>query len=256
VTAPSPIGYTNRGPVAWVTIDRPEASNALDLAARRGLFEAYERFNADATASVMVLTGAGDRAFSAGADLKEMAGDATTVPPPDFIPQVGRTIQVPKPVIGAINGACLGGGFLLALGCDLLLASSTATFGIPEVRVGRGAPWSLPLATMVPRAVVMELLLTGRPISAQRAYEVGLVNEVTAPGELAARAQALGETIAANAPLSVLAAKRTAMLVAGERLARAFDEAEAIWRPVYESADAQEGPRAFTEKRPPVWRGR
>jgi enoyl-CoA hydratase/carnithine racemase len=204
----------------------------------------------------MVLTGAGDRAFCAGADLKEMAADELTVPPPDFIPQIGRNIDVAKPVIGAINGACLGGGFLLAQCCDLLIASSAATFGIPEVRVGRGAPWALPLTTMVPRAIAMEILLTGQPITAQRAYEVGLVNEVTAPHELVARAQALGETISRNAPLSVIAAKRTAHLMAGERMAKAFDEAEDLWRPVYLSADAQEGPRAFREKRAPVWRGR
>jgi len=251
-----PVTYDNRGPVAWVTIDRPEAHNALNAAVRRGLWDAFARFNDDERASVMVLTGAGERAFCAGADLKEMAESGLTVPPPDFIPQIGRNLDVAKPVIGAINGACLGGGFLLAQSCDLLVASSTATFGIPEVRVGRGAPWAVPLATMIPRAIAMELLVTGQPISAQRAYEVGLVNEVTAPDELVARAQALGETIARNAPLSVIAAKRTVHLVAGERMARAFEEAEDLWRPVYLSADAQEGPSAFREKREPVWRSR
>ncbi|MFI5259070.1 MAG: enoyl-CoA hydratase/isomerase family protein [Candidatus Limnocylindrales bacterium] len=251
-----PVTYDNRGPVAWVTIDRPEAHNALNAAVRRGLWDAFARFNTDEQASVMVLTGAGDRSFCAGADLKEMAETELTVPPPDFIPQIGRNVKVAKPVIGAINGACLGGGFLLAQGCDLLVASSTATFGIPEVRVGRGSPWALPLTTMVPRAIAMEILLTGQPITAQRAYQVGLVNEITSPDELVARAQSLGEIISSNAPLSVMAAKRTAYLLAGERMAQAFDEAEDLWRPVYLSSDAQEGPRAFKEKRRPIWRSR
>ncbi len=251
-----PVTYDNRGPVAWVTIDRPEAHNALNAEVRRGLWDAFARFNADEQASVMVLTGAGDKSFCAGADLKEMAETAMTVPPPDFIPQIGRNVEVAKPVIGAINGVCLGGGFLLAQSCDLLVASSTATFGIPEVSVGRGSPWAIPLTTMVPRAIAMEILLTGRPITAQRAYQVGLVNEIAAPDELVARAQSLAETIARNAPLSVIAAKRTAYLVAGERMAQAFDEAEDLWRPVYLSTDAQEGPRAFKEKREPIWRSR
>lgn len=250
------VTYDNRGPVAWVTIHRPEAHNALNAAVRRGLWDAFARFNADERALVLVLTGAGEKSFCSGADLKEMSKTATTVPPPDFIPQIGRTLQVAKPVIGAINGACLGGGFLLAQSCDLLIAASSATFGIPEVRVGRGSPWAVPLTAMVPRAIAMEILLTGQPITAERAYQVGLVNEIAAPGELVGRAQALGETIAKNAPLSVMAAKRTAYLMAGERMTQAFDEAEAIWRPVYLSTDAQEGPRAFTEKRPPAWQGR
>ncbi len=253
---PPSVSYDNRGPVAWVTIDRPEAHNALNAEVRRGLWEAFARFNADEQASVMVLTGAGDKSFCAGADLKEMAETAMTVPPPDYIPQIGRNIEVAKPVIGAINGVCLGGGFLLAQSCDLLVASSTATFGIPEGRVGRGAPWAVPLTTMVPRAIAMELLLTGRPITAERAYQVGLVNEIAAPDELAARVQSLAETIARNAPLSVLAAKRTVCLLPAERMARAFDEAEELWRPVYLSEDAQEGPRAFKEKRDPIWRSR
>ncbi len=253
---PPSVTYDNRGPVAWVTINRPEAHNALNADVRRGLWDAFGRFNADGEASVLVLTGAGDRSFCAGGDLKEMAETALTVPPPDYIPQIGRNVEVAKPVIGAINGLCLGGGFLLAQSCDLLVASDTATFGIAEVRWGRGLPWAVPLTTMIPRAIAMEMLLTGRPITAQRAYEVGLVNEVAAPDELAARAQSLAETIARNAPLSVMAAKRTAYLLAGKRMAQAFEEAEELWRPVYLSEDAQEGPRAFKEKREPIWRSR
>ena len=249
------VSYRLAGPVAWITIERPHARNALNHAVRTGLLGAFERFNADADARVMVLTGAGEDAFCAGADLKEMSEAGLAVPPPGFIPQIGRTILVDKPVIGAINGPCLAGGFLLAQSCDLLLAADHATFGITEVTVGRGAPWAVPLTTMVPRAVMLEILLTGKPISAQRAYDIGLVNQVVPRAELAATAQSWGEQIAANAPLSVAAAKRTAYLMTEPAIADTFEAAEELWRPVYESRDAQEGPKAFREKRPARWEG-
>ena len=248
--------YSRQGPVGWLTINRPEARNALNAEARRGLYEGLHTFNADDEAKVLVLTGAGDRAFCAGADLVEMADSGLRIPPADFIPQIGRNIEVDKPVIGAINGACLAGGFLLAQSCDLLVAASHATFGITEARVGRGAPWAVPLAAMIPRAVALELLLTAEPVSAARAYEVGLVNRVVAADELEAKAQALAERIAANAPLSVRAAKRMVHLLTMPGIAEAFDEAERIWEPVYLSSDAQEGPAAFREKRAPRWTGR
>jgi enoyl-CoA hydratase/carnithine racemase len=248
--------YERRGPVGWLTINRPEARNALSQAVREGLFRELRTFNIDTAARVLVLTGAGETAFCAGADLKEMSESAMQVPPIDFIPQIGRNITVDKPVVGAINGACLAGGFLLAQNCDLLVAASHATFAITEVLVGRGAPWAVPLTAMVPRAIAAEILLTGRAITADRAYQVGLVNEVVDGADLVASAQALAERIAANAPLSVLAAKRTLRLLTQARMAEAFEEAEELWEPVYRSHDAQEGPAAFREKRPPVWTGR
>ena len=249
------VRYERRGLVAWLTIDRPEARNALDRRVRSGLFAGFDRFNADADARVLVLTGAGDRAFCAGADLKEMSEAGLRVPPPDFIPQVGRNVTVDKPVIGAINGACIAGGFLLAQNCDLLVAAEHATFAVSEVRVGRGSPWAVPLTAMVPRAIAMELLLTGRPITAQRAYDVGLVNRVVPARTLAAAAQELAEQIADNAPLSVLAAKRTVGLLSDAATAAAFAAAERLWEPVYLSDDAQEGPAAFRDGRPPSWTG-
>lgn len=250
------VRYERRGPVTWVTIDRPAVRNALNSDARDGLWKGIRAFNADPEAKVLVLTGAGTAAFCAGADLTEMSEQALTVPPPDFLPQIGRNIMVDKPVIGAINGACLAGGFLLAQGCDLLVASTHATFAVTEVTVGRGAPWAVPLTAMVPRAIAMEMLVTGQPITAQRAYDVGLVNRVVDPDDLVDTVQELGERIAANAPLSVRAAKQTVALLDADRLDQAFEEAERIWRPVYLSADAQEGPAAFREKRAPDWTGR
>jgi enoyl-CoA hydratase/carnithine racemase len=242
--------------VAWLTIDRPEARNALSAEVRAGLWAGVRRFNDDDSAAVLVLTGAGDRAFCAGGDLREMAEGALQVPPPDFLPQFGRNIAVEKPTIAAVNGVAYAGGFLLAQMCDLVVAADTARFAVTEAKVGRGSPWAVPLPWLVAPRVAMQLLLTADPIDARRAYEVGLVNEVVPLAELRHVAQALGRRIAANAPLSVRAAKKTVGLVAQYPLSEAFDIAEAIWEPVYRSADAQEGPAAFRDKRPPVWRGR
>jgi enoyl-CoA hydratase/carnithine racemase len=250
------VRYERRGPVAWVTIDRPEVRNALNRAVREGLFDATDRFDADPAAAVMVLTGAGDVAFSAGGDLKEMAAEALAVPPPDFLPQFQRNLFSPKPIIAAVNGLAYAGGFLLVQNCDLVIAAEHARFAITEVRVGRGAPWAAPLPALIPPKVALQLLLTGDPITARRAYELGLVNEVVPAVELQDRVQACAERIAANAPLSVRAAKQMVYAARELPLREAYDEAERIFEPVYLSADAQEGPRAFAEKRPPRWRGR
>ena len=251
-----PVRYEVVRGVAWLTIDRPEARNALSQAVREGLFDGVRRFNADDQAAVLVLTGAGDRAFCAGGDLKEMASTSLKVPPPDFLPKFGRNIEVPKPTIAAVNGVAYAGGFLLAQSCDLCIAAESARFAITEVKVGRGSPWAAPLSWLVPPRIAMQILLTGDPITAARGYEIGLVNQVVPDSELVPVTQALAERIAANAPLSVRAAKRTAYLSARHSMSEAFEEAERIWEPVYLSADAQEGPRAFSEKRPPVWTGR
>ena len=248
--------YERRGPAAWLTINRPEARNALNKAVRDGLWDGVRAFNADDEARVLVLTGAGDRAFCAGGDLKEMASESLQVPPPDFLPQFGRNIDVPKPVIAAVNGVAYAGGFALAMQCDLCVAAEDARFAITEVKVGRGAPWAAPLPWLIPPRIAMQILLTGDPVSAARACEIGLVNEVVPAAGLQAAVQRLAERIAANAPLSVLAAKQTVRLVAEQPLSEAFAAAERIWEPVYRSQDAQEGPAAFRDKRPPAWKGR
>ena len=250
-----PVLYEVEGGVAWLTINRPEARNALNKAVRDGLFDGARRFNADDTAKVLVLTGAGDRAFCAGGDLKEMADTALRVPPLDFLPQFGRNIAVDKPTIAAVNGVAYAGGFLLAQNCDLVVAAESAKFAVTEVKVGRGSPWAAPLSWLTGPRIAMEILLTGDPLSAARAREVGLVNQVVPDGELRAAAQALAARIAANAPLSVRAAKQTVYLSARMGLAEAYEEAERVWEPVYLSDDAQEGPSAFRDKRAPVWTG-
>jgi enoyl-CoA hydratase/carnithine racemase len=242
--------------VAWLTINRPEARNALSEAVRDGLWDGVRRFNADDGAQVLVLTGAGMSAFCAGGDLKEMADTALEVPPLDFLPQFGRNIAVGKPTIAAVNGVAFAGGFLLAQNCDLVIAATSARFAVTEARVGRGSPWAAPLSWLVGPRIAMEILLTGEPLSAARAREVGLVNQVVPDGELRAAAQSLAERIAANAPLSVRAAKQTVYLSARMGLTEAYDEADRLYQPVYHSDDAQEGPAAFRDKRAPVWTGR
>ena len=249
------VDYTVRNGIAWLTINRPEARNCLSTDVRDGLFSGVHRFNEDAAAKVLVLTGAGDKAFCAGGDLKEMSSEGLTIPPVDYVPQFGRNIQVDKPTIAAVNGVAFAGGFLLAQTCDLCIASTTASFAITEARVGRGSPWAAPLPLMIPRRIAMELVLTGTPLSANRAYQIGFVNRLTEPEDLISTTQEVAEQIAANAPLSVIAGKKTAVLTAELPLSEAFDEAERIWEAVYLSHDAQEGMRAFKERRPPAWKG-
>ena len=241
--------------VVWLVIDRPEARNAINQAVSDGLWAGFRRFEEDPGAAVLVLTGAGE-AFCAGADLKEMAALGLTVPPRDMAPNLGRNLQVTKPVVAAVNGPAFGGGFLLAQMCDLCVAGASARFAITEARWGRGAPWAAPLPWLVPPRVAMELLLTGEPIDAQRAYEVGLVNRVVPDPELRSEAGRLARRIAGNAPLSVRAAKAMVHATAGRDLGEAVEEGWRLFEPVYLSEDAQEGPRAFVERRPPVWKGR
>jgi enoyl-CoA hydratase/carnithine racemase len=237
--------------IAWLTIDRPEARNALNKAVRDGLWEGTRRFNADDSAAVLVLTGAGERAFCAGGDLKEMAETRLEGVPVDFLPQFGRNIDVPKPTIAAVNGVAFAGGFMLAQQCDLVVAAEHASFAVSEVKVGRGSPWAAPLSWLLPPRLAMEILLTGDPVDARRAEALGLVNHVVQAADLRDHAQSLARRIADNAPLSVRAAKRTAYLSRPD----VWEQAEEIWGPVYRSADAQEGPAAFREKRKPVWKG-
>jgi enoyl-CoA hydratase/carnithine racemase len=248
--------YELRGPAAWVTINRPETRNALSADVRAGLWAATHRFNSDPHAKVLVITGSGDKAFCAGGDLKEMAESSLEIPGPDFFPQFGRSIEVPKPTIAAVNGVAFAGGFLLAQMCDLCVAAEHASFAISEAKVGRGAPWAALLPEKIGQRMALELLLTAEPLEAFRAYQVGLVNEVVPIGDLDAIVQTLAETIAANAPLSVMASKRMLAEVIGCSPAEAYDRADEIWAPVYQSEDAQEGPRSFREKRKPNWKGR
>lgn len=239
-----------------LTINRPEARNALNQAVRDGLFDGIRKFIADDDSQVLILTGSGDKAFSAGADLKEMAEKGLRVPPPDWLPYLGRNLFTDKPVIAAVNGVAYAGGFFLAQMCDLVVAADHARFAITEARWSRGAPWAAPLPWLIPPRVALELMVTAQPIDAGRAHQVGLVNRVVPGAELLAASEALARTIIENAPLSVRASKKMVYASAERGWSEALDEGYRIFEPVYLSEDAQEGPRAFRENRPPRWLGR
>jgi len=256
MTEQQAVTYELRDRVAWITLNRPEARNALNKAARDGVRQAFERFNVDDSAAVAVLTGAGDNAFCAGGDLKEMADTSLAIPPRDFVVYLGRTLKVDKPVIAAVNGYAYAGGFLLAQQVDLCIAADHAKFAITEAKVGRGSPWAAPLPWLIPPRAAMELLLTAEPITAQRAYELGLVNKVVPLSDLVVEAQRMAMTIADNAPLSVQAGKALVYASAEMGWTAALDTGDRIYERVYLSADGQEGPRAFKEKRKPKWKGR
>jgi enoyl-CoA hydratase/carnithine racemase len=242
--------------IAIITLNRPEARNALGKEIREGLFAAWERFERDPALRVAILTGAGDKAFCAGGDLKEMTETRMAVPPRDMFPVPGDTLELTKPTIAAVNGVAFAGGWMIAQACDLCVASTNAKFAITEVKVGRSSPWAAPLIHMIPQRIMMEIVLTGKPISAQRAYEIGLVNRLALPERLMNVALELAAEILEGAPLSVRAARETVMLSTemGRSAALAAARHASEW--AYRSEDAQEGPRAFAEKRGPHWKGR
>ena len=254
--ASEPVLFEVTDGVAWVTLNRPEARNAVNQAVSEGLAAAWDRVESDDDIAVAVLTGAGDAAFSAGADLKEMAARAERGLPSQFIG--GRLAEggVTKPVIAAVNGVAYAFGFNLVMQCDLCVAADHARFGILEAKVGRGSPWAAQLGSLIPPRAAIELLCTAEPISAHRAYELGLANRVVPAKQLKTAAAELAATIAANAPLTVRAGKAMIRATAGLSPAEAAAVADKIYEPVYASDDAQEGPRAFAENRPPRWQGR
>lgn len=244
------------GAIAVITLDRPAQRNAINLGVIDGLRKAWRMLEHDDALRVGVLTGAGDRAFCAGMDLKLAAQMGLKIPPRDMFPVLGDVEHISKPTIAAVNGVALAGGWLFAQMCDLCIAADHATFGITEVKVGRGMPWAAPLAHMLPQRIMMELLLTGRPITAERALALGYVNDVVPASQLRERVLAMAREIAANAPLTVKAARELVYLSSEMGRSAALRAAHHLFEGVYLSEDAQEGPRAFAEKRAPRWQGR
>lgn len=256
----SPVLFQRHGPVAVITLNRPESRNAINAGMREGLFDAWRRFEADPSSRVAIITGAGDKAFCAGMDLKEASASGLKVPPRGFIPVIGPkpedVIPITKPTIAAVNGPAFAGGWLFAQMCDLCIAAEHATFAVSEAKVGRGTPWAAPLINMLPQRIMMELLLTGDPLSAQRLYELGYVNRVVPYPRLLPEALALAQRIAGNAPLTVNACRALVYAATETGRSEALKCGDRLFEPVYLSEDAQEGPRAFAEKRAPVWKGR
>jgi enoyl-CoA hydratase len=243
-----------RGRLLIITINRPEAKNAVNAAVNQGLADAMDRLDGDAGLSVGVLTGAGG-SFCAGMDLKAFARGETVVLEGRGL---GFTERPPvKPLIAAVEGYALAGGMELALATDLIVASKDSAFGIPEVKRGlvAGGGGLLRLPQRIPYAIAMELALTGDRLPAQRAHELGLVNVLASPGQALDEAIKLAEKITENGPLAVAATKRIIVESRGWSPQTMFAEQTKILEPVFSSNDAKEGAVAFAEKRPPRWSG-
>ena len=241
--------------IAVITINRPEARNAINGEVARGLAAAVEEFDGSGDVRVLILTGAGGT-FSAGMDLKGfLAGESPNVEGRGF----GGIAERPpaKPVIAAVEGYALAGGFEIALSCDLIVASEAARFGLPEVRRGlvAGAGGLLRLPRRVPYHLAMEIALTGEHFTAERLRQAGLVSSVVGVGEALAGARELAARVAQGAPLAVTASKRVIVESADWASGEAFARQGEVIGPVFVSADAMEGAAAFAEKRAPVWRG-
>jgi len=247
-----PVLYEMQGPVAIVTLNRPEKRNVVNTAMRDGVLAAWKRFDADPAARVAILTAAGDKAFCAGRDLSEAASGHGH----GFIPILRDEVSVSKPVIAAINGAALGGGCFMAISCDLCVAAETASFALTEARVGRAPIYAFWLNGVIPQKVALEMSMTGNPITARRAYELGLVNHVVPGAFLMEKALGLAMDLCAAAPLAVNATKAMIYETAGLKPEAAMAVALERFKPVFESDDALEGMRAFREKRLPVWTGK
>lgn len=267
----APVRMDVEGAVATITLDAPATRNALTPQMLCLLADAVKAFAGDATLRVAIITGAGDRAFCAGGDLArtlplmsgarapEDAWDRRLLEDPDVLAASGlRDFPLDKPVIAAINGACMAAGFELMLGTDIRLCAEHASFALPEVKRGL-IPFAGSLARLprqVPYCVAMEWLLTGEAFPAADALRMGLLNRVLPAAELMPAARALAQGIAANGPVAVRAVKRTVSGSSGRPLEEAFALENAAKAEVMASEDAREGPRAFIEKRPPVYRGR
>jgi enoyl-CoA hydratase len=249
-----------RGAVEILTLNRPDKRNALNTALRTALIAALDELAGDVGVRVIVLTGAGDRAFVAGADVTEFTGRDVAAQAATM--QARRVYDVvaasERPLVAAINGACLGGGLELALACDIRIASTTARFGQPEVNLGLipggGATQRLP--RVVGLGAALRLILTGEPVDAAEALRMGLVEEVTEPEDCLERAIAVAERIARNSPVAVAAARRATRAALGLPLAAGLDLERAAFLAAFAAEDRAEGIAAFLEKRQPVFPGR
>lgn len=260
------VRYDRHGPVARVTINRPEVLNAMDLRTHAELAEIWDEVERDDAVRVAVLTGAGERAFSVGQDLRERARlNAAGAAPTTFgsrgqpgFPRLTERFGLSKPVLARVRGYALGGGFELMLACDLAVADDTAVFALPEATLGLvpGAGGAFRLARQLPLKTAMGYLLTGRRLPAAEALRFGLLNEVVPAAQLDDTVQRWAEELAAAAPLAVRAIKESVMRSLDMPLEQAFATRFGWEERRMHSEDAVEGPRAFAEGRQPVWRGR
>ncbi|MCG2635374.1 MAG: enoyl-CoA hydratase-related protein [Gammaproteobacteria bacterium] len=247
--------------IARVTLNRPGQRNALTVEMVQRLHDIWEEVDRDPEVRVVILDAAECGTFCAGMDLKE-AARIKQESGQDVLgllkdPFHERMRAVTKPVIGALSGHLIAGGMMLALNCDLRVGQVGSRIGITESQLGRGSPWAVPLLWMLPQAVVSELILTGEVQPIERYQALGFINYLeSGPQAVQARALTLAERIRDNAPLSVMAGKASIRAAVNLGCAAGVAEAKRIYEAVYSSEDAQEGPRAFAEKRRPRWQGR
>ncbi|HEX6344782.1 enoyl-CoA-hydratase DpgD [Umezawaea sp.] len=264
---PSTVDFEKIGHVAHVTLNRPAVLNAMNLRMHEELGEVWDEFEQDDDLWVAVLTGAGDRAFSVGQDLRELADrdENGTARPSTFgsrgkpgWPRLTERFWLTKPVVARVDGYALGGGFELALACDVVVASDRTTFGLPEAKLGlvAGAGGVFRLTRQLPFRTALGHLMTGRDLTATRAYELGLVNEVVPPSELDGAVDAWVADLLRCAPLAVRAIKEAAHASVTMPLRDAFATRYEWEERRMHSEDAVEGPRAFAEKREPRWQAR
>jgi crotonobetainyl-CoA hydratase len=254
------VDVKQRGRISVVTLNRPDVLNALHKPAHFELHKVFNDFAADPDQWVVIVTGAGDRAFCAGNDLKWQAAGGERGWNSSGFGGLTLRFHCDKPIIAAVNGVAMGGGFEIALACDLIIASENATFALPEPRVGlaalAGGLQRLPRQIGLKRA--MGMILTGRHVSAREGFELGFVNEVVPAGEALRAAERWADQICQNSPMSVRASKQAVMEGLNHPLPEAMiaqREYPAV-REMIESADYVEGPKAFAEKRPPRWQGK
>ncbi|PCH71966.1 MAG: enoyl-CoA hydratase [Rhodobacteraceae bacterium] len=257
----NPIELTVDNGVATVLINRPERKNALSVAAFNGLADAWDRVEADADIRVAILTSADCGVFCAGLDLKE----ATEIARDEGVdilskardPFFDHMRACSKPIISAMTGSLMAGGMMLTLMSDLRVGLKGTKAGITEVKVGRGSPWASPAMSMMPQPILMEMVLTGDLMPIERLQDYGFINYLEdTPDAVRARARDLADRIALGAPLSVIAAKASVRATMDLGCAAGLEKGKQLHEVVYASQDAIEGPRAFAEKRAPVWQGR
>ena len=250
-----------RDGIATVTLNRPERKNALSVAAAERLHALWQEIDADPAIRVAVITASDCGVFCAGMDLTEAAAlrreRGIDILQALADPFYERMRAVRKPLIAALNGHFTAAGMVLAVNADLRVGLAGTRAGITEARVGRGTPWAVPMLWMLPQAILMEMVLTGEMLPVERLHEVGFFNYLEpSANAVRERARRLAASICENAPLSVDAAKEGLRLGAALGAQKGFEASKRVHEAVYASEDAQEGPRAFAEKRKPVWRGR
>jgi enoyl-CoA hydratase len=257
----APIRFAIEDGIATVAIDRPERKNALSWQAMEALTDAWERIERDTEIRAVILTSADCGVFCAGMDLKQAAEikarEGVDITSKARDPMQRRMRAVSKPIVAAMTGSLMAGGMMLSLNCDLRVGLRGTRVGITEVKMGRGSPWAVPLLWMVPQPLLMQMVLTGETMPIERLLECGFVNHLEdTPEAVRSRALRLAQAIVEGAPLSVKAAKASVLAAMDLGCAKGLNEAERLHAEAYASQDAIEGPRAFAEKRKPIWQGR